>query len=364
MKSMLPRLRIVKGFILRHGIAVLCVCGVTAAGTGVASSEETRVRETHVRGEAAEMHLPTDRPLTPWVHDPAIFEKDEGDRTELRDVVEKEVTTIKLDNLVPPIHFGLGQIEITESYLKMLRDVLDGMRGRANVRLHFVGHADSLPLRGELINIYGDNFGLSRERAGTVAEYCQRALNLPPEAISYEGLGDSRPVASNATEEGRQLNRRVEVQVWYDEIGQKQVKKEVVVPSERNRIKVCRTETVCKLRYKDGHSHRVRVKNLTSPLHYDKGMLSVPEEFLQQVKNARKNLGGKQNVVCKFTGYTDSIPLQGRDERIYGDPVGLSKAVARRIALAVKDDLGLPADSVETEGRGAAQPLASNDTQQ
>ena len=360
---MVRHLRIVKGFFPRYGIAVLCVCGVTAAGTGVASSEETGVRETHVRGEAAEMHLPTDQPLTPWVHDPAIFEKDEGDRTELREVVEKEVTTIKLDNLVPPIHFGLGDIEITGNYLKILREVLDGMRGRANVRLHFVGHADSLPLRGELINIYGDNFGLSRERAGTVAEYCQRALNLPPEAISYEGLGDSRPVASNATEEGRQLNRRVEVQVWYDEIGQKQVTKEVVVPGERNRIKVCRTEIVCQLRYKDGHSHRARVKNLTSPLHYDKGMLSVPEEFLQQVRQAQKNLGGKQNLVAKFIGYTDDIPLQGRDERIYGDPVGLSKAVARRVALAVQDNLGLPNAAIETEGRGASQPLASNDTQ-
>lgn len=361
---MLRHLRIVKGFLPRHGIAVLCVCGVTAVGTGTASSEETGTRETHVGGEAAEMHLPADQPLTPWVHDPAIFGKDEGDRTEKREVVEQDVKTIKLDNLVPPVHFGLGEIEITENYLKILRDVLDGMRGRANVRLHFVGHADSLPLRGELINIYGDNFGLSRERAGTVAEYCQRALNLPPEAISYEGLGDGRPVASNATEEGRQLNRRVEAQVWYDEIGQKQVEKEVVVPRERNRIKVCRTETVCKLRYKDGHSHRVRVKNLTSPLHYDKGMLSVPGEFLQQVRQARRNLGGKQNLVIKFTGYTDNIPLKGRDERIYGDPVGLSKAVARRVALAVQDDLGMPSDAIETEGRGASQPVTSNDTEQ
>jgi flagellar motor protein MotB len=364
MKSMLRHLRIVKGFFLRHGIAVLCVCGVIAAGTGVASSEETGVRETHVRGEAAEMHLPTDQPLTPWVHAPAILEKDEGDRTELREVVEQEATTIKLENLVPPIHFGLGQIEITEDYLKMLRDVLDGMRGRANVRLHFVGHADTLPLRGELINIYGDNIGLSRERAGTVAEYCQRALNLPPEAISYEGLGVSKPVASNATEEGRQLNRRVEVQVWYDEISEKQTEREMVIPREGNRIKVCRTETVCKLRYKDGHSHRARVKNLTSPLHYDKGMLSVPEEFLQQVRQALKNLGGKQNLVVKFLGYTDDIPLKGRDERIYGDPVGLTKAVARRAALAVQDDLGLPSDAIETEGRGASQPVTSNDTQQ
>ncbi len=361
---MFPHLRIVKGFFPRHGIAVLCVCGVTAAGAGTASSAETGVRETHVRGEAAEMHLPADRPLTPWVHDPAIFEKDEGDRKEQREVVERKVTTVKLDNLVPPINFGLGQIEITGDYLKMLRDVLDRMRGRANVRLHFVGHADSLPLRGELIDIYRDNIGLSRERAGTVAEYCQRALSLPPEAISYEGLGDSRPVAANATEEGRQRNRRVEVQVWYDEIGRERVTKEVIVPRERNRIKVCRTETVCKLRYKDGRSHRARVRNLASPLHYDKGMLSVPKEFLQQVRQALKNLGGKQNLVVKFIGYTDDIPLEGRDERIYGDPVGLTKAVARRVALAVQDDLGLPNAAIETEGRGVSQPLAPNDTQQ
>src|SRR5210317_1031351 len=204
----------------------------------------------------------------------------------MREIAEQDVKTIKLNNLVPPIHFGLGEAVITENYLDMLRHVLNRMRDRDNVRLHFIGHADSLPLRGELIELYGDNIGLSRERAGTVAEYCQRALHLPPEAISYEGLGDSQPVANNATEEGRQLNRRVEVQVWYDEIIEKKVEKEVIVPREVNRVKVCRTETVCKLRYKDGHSHRARIKNLIPPLHYDKGMIGVPEEFLRQVRQA------------------------------------------------------------------------------
>jgi len=351
-------------FLLKRGITVLCLCVFIAQSVAAASSAETGVRETDVLGEAVEMHLPTDQSLTPWIHDPAIFETDEGDRTEIREVVEQDIQTIKLNNLVPPIHFGLGEIVITEEYIKILRDVLNSMRDRANVRLHFVGHADTLPLRGELIELYGDNVGLSRERAGTVAEYCQRALNLPPEAISYEGLGDSQPVAENTTEKGRQLNRRVEVQVWYDEIGQKQVEKEVVIPREMNRIKVCRTETVCKLRYKDGHAHRVRVRNMISPLHYDKGMLSVPEEFLQQVRQAVTHLGGKQNLVVKFTGYTDNIPLNGRDERIYGNSVGLSKAVARRVALAAQDDLGLPNAAIETEGRGASQPVTSNDTQQ
>ncbi|NIQ91881.1 MAG: OmpA family protein, partial [Deltaproteobacteria bacterium] len=350
--------------LLKRSVAILCLCIVMVANAKAASGLETGVREKDAPGEAAEMHLPADQPFTPWTHDPSIFEEDEGDRTEMREVVEQDVKTIKLGNLVPPIHFGLGEAEITENYLKLLSNVLDSMRDRTNVRLHFVGHADSLPLKGDLIELYGDNVGLSRERAGTVAEYCQRALNLPPEAISYEGLGDSQPVASNATEEGRQLNRRVEVQVWYDEIIEKQVEKEVIVPREVNRVKICRTETVCKLRYKDGHSHRARVKNLIPPLHYDKGMMGVSEEFLQHVRQAMKNLRGKQNIVVKLTAHADNIPLKDRDKRIYGDPVGLSKAVARRVALAVQDDLNLPNEAIDSEGKGTSQPVASNDTQQ
>ena len=101
------------------------------------------------------------------------------------------------------------------------------------------------------------------------------------------------------------------MQVWYDEISEKQVEKEVIVPREVNRIKVCRTETVCKLRYKDGHSQRARVKNLIPPLHYDIGMLGVPEEFLLQVRQALNNLGGKQNVIVKFIAHADNIPLNG-----------------------------------------------------
>jgi flagellar motor protein MotB len=353
-----------KGFLLKQGVAILCFCIFLAAGTNIASGNETGVRETDAPEEAAEMHLPTDQSVTPWVHDPAIFKKDEGDRTERREVMEKDVKTIKLDNLIPPIHFGSGEAAIPDNYIKRLRDVLGSMHDRANVRLHFVGHADSQPLTGELIAQYSDNVGLSRERAGTVAEYCQRALNLPPEAISYEGLGDSRPVASNATEEGRRLNRRVEVEVWYDEVSEKPVEKEVIVPKAVHRIKVCRTETVCKLRYKDGQSHRARIKNLIPPLHYDKGMIGVPEEFLQQVRQAMKNLGGKQHPVVKIIAYTDNLPLKGRDKRIYGDPFGLSKAVARRVALAVQDDLGLPNSAIESEGRGTSHPVADNDTQQ
>jgi len=358
LKPLIPRRSL-----LQRAAAVWFLCAVAVAGAEV-SFGDTGVRQTGANQESIEMHLPTDRGATPWIHDPSIFETDEGDRTEMRATVEKEIKTIKLDNLIPPIYFGLGEAKIPEDTLALLREVLDRMRGRANVRLHFIGHTDAMPLSGALKRRYGDNVGLSRERAAAAAEVCQRTLNLPPEAISYEGLGDSRPVADNATGQGRQLNRRVEVQVWYDEISEKQVEKEVIVPAGVNRIKICRTETVCKLRYKEGHSHRARVKNVITPLHYDEGVADVPAAFLRQIQHALTDLKFKQHLVVKFVAFTDNNPLNSRQKRIYGDHRGLSRAVARRMALAVQEALGMPNAGVESEGRGATQPIASNETQQ
>lgn len=338
------------------------VCAETAPVQAVKTVAPTR--EAVSTGETTESHLPKDIPFTPWLLDPAIFAEDQGDRTEKRQVPEKEVKTVKVTNVVPPIRFRTGQADIPDEYVALLRSVLEKMRGRLNVRLHFVGHADPQSLIGPLRAKFGDNTGLSRERAGTVAEYFKRALDLPPEAISYEGKGESQPVASNATEEGRAQNRRVEVEVWYDEIGEKMVEKEVVVPAQVKRVKICRTETVCKMRYKEGNAHRVRVRNLVAPMQYDAAMVNVPEEFQKQIRQALINLHGKENIVVKFIAYSDNKPLDGRDERIYGDQTGLSKAVARRVALAVQDGLKESKVTVESDGKGPLQPVASNDTDQ
>lgn len=321
----------------------------------------TGVMESSTLGAAVERHLQPDEPRTQWTRDEEAEEQ--GDKVEIRQMRVPEANTIKLQNVVPPIRFGSGEAEIPEGYTTLLRDVLNDMKDRTNVRLHFVGHTDNVPLVGEAKATYGDNLELSRERAGTVAEYFQRALNLPPESVSYEGMGDTQPVASNATEEGKALNRRVEVEVWYDEISEKLVDKEVVVAQELNRVKVCRVETVCKLRYKDGYSKRARIKNLIPPLHFDDETTSIPGEFLQNLQQALINLKGKQNVVVKFIGYTDNLPLSGRAERIYGTHEGLSKARARRASLAVQDALKLPTSALEVDGKGAAMPLALNDTE-
>jgi flagellar motor protein MotB len=101
-----------------------------------------------------------------------------------------------------------------------------------------------------------------------------------------------------------------------------------------------------------------------APLHYDEASLEVTPGFLAQIERTLANLGDRQNVVVKFIGYTDSRPLAEREARIYGDHESLSKARARRVALAVGEKLGLPAEAVESDGHGTSRALASNETPQ
>lgn len=335
----------------------------TATDASASEHSKPLVRETAPLGQAVERQLSPYIAPTPWLQDDSIYGKSQGDRIETQQVLEQEVKTIKLQNLVPPIRYVSGASAIPESYIGLLRDILARMKDRKNVRLHFVGHSDNVRLIGALKDKYTDNTGLSRERAGTAAEFFQSALGLPPESISYEGLGESVPVASNATADGKARNRRVEVEVWYDEIEEKMVDKEVVVSEKINRLKVCRVETMCKLVYKEGHAKRARIKNLIPPLHFTEESAAVPEEFSNHVLQAFNNLANKQNVVVKLIGYTDTTPLAGRDERIYGNHLGLSKARARRAALALQDVLKLPASAIESDGKGNVNPIASNDAE-
>ena len=315
-------------------------------------------------GAAVERHLSPDVDLTQWTKNADRLTLEAGDRLETREVLVAEPETVKLQNVVPPILFESGVAKVPGSTVAELRSVLQSMRNRANVRLNLVGHADNQPLSAALQARYGDNEGLSRERAGEDAEFFQRALDLAPEAVSFEWAGDRQPVASNATEAGRAKNRRVEVEVWYDVLTEAMGEEEFVVSEELQTVKVCRMETVCKLRYIDGHERRARVQNLIAPLQYRSSDLTVTPCFLAQIGQTLENLRDRRNVVIRFLGHTDNTPLSERESRIYGNHLSLSRARAHRVALAVQEALDLPAGAVESDGFGDARLAASTATAQ
>ena len=129
-------------------------------------------------------------------------------------------------------------------------------------------------------------------------------------------------------------------------------------------VKVCRVAALCKMRYTDGRTPRMRVRNLVMPLRREDENIPISESFTRQIREALDNLRDKHAVTVRFIGYTDDGPLTGPDQSTFGDQLALSKARAQRVALAMQKTLGLPASAIESEGRGASRPVASNETEQ
>ena len=73
-----------------------------------------------------------------------------------------------------------------------------------NLKLNIVGHTDN---RGEA----GYNLDLSKRRAAAVVDALVMTRNINAARLTSDGAGMERPIATNETDEGRALNRRVEL---------------------------------------------------------------------------------------------------------------------------------------------------------
>jgi len=100
------------------------------------------------------------------------------------------------------LQFGPNQAALVSEFVPELERVVRLMHVRPSMKIRIEGHADSTG-RPEI------NMKLSSERAISVKRYLMQS-GIAPDRIETIGYASSRPVASNSSEEGRRLNRRIE----------------------------------------------------------------------------------------------------------------------------------------------------------
>jgi outer membrane protein OmpA-like peptidoglycan-associated protein len=108
---------------------------------------------------------------------------------------------------LPASLFGAGQAFIRTDKLPDLNPIVEYLRKNPGWMVFLEGHTDSIPIHTPS---FASNLELSLARAEAVMRYLE-ARGVAPERIVAKGSGDTRPVASNATRDGRSANRRVEV---------------------------------------------------------------------------------------------------------------------------------------------------------
>jgi flagellar motor protein MotB len=111
--------------------------------------------------------------------------------------------------------FGSGQVainEMNEDLKNTVKELVRDISTSPDHRVVIEGHTDNIPIRSSSGTWYSDNMDLSFLRAKAIADLLVRN-GISLERISVIGYGDTRPIASNKTAEGRAKNRRVEVKL-------------------------------------------------------------------------------------------------------------------------------------------------------
>ncbi len=110
-------------------------------------------------------------------------------------------TIIRLDSMSL---FDTGKWALKPGSTRLLVNSLVGIKAKPGWLIVVTGHTDSV----------GDdksNLALSLKRAESVRNWMRDTGDVPESCFAVQGYGESRPVATNDTPEGRALNRRVEI---------------------------------------------------------------------------------------------------------------------------------------------------------
>lgn len=111
-----------------------------------------------------------------------------------------ELITIRLVNL----NFPQNKATLEPQYFTLLTKVQKAIQTFPNGTTVIEGHTDG-------VGNYQANLDLSQSRANSVYQYLISTMGAEAAKISVVGLGGSKPIANNSSEEGKAKNRRIEI---------------------------------------------------------------------------------------------------------------------------------------------------------
>lgn len=110
------------------------------------------------------------------------------------------------------VNFNFDKATLTLNAQTVLDQLTDALNKRPDIKIEIDGHTDAKGSENY-------NQALSQRRADSVRGYLV-GKGIAGERLSTKGFGESKPVADNETDAGRELNRRVEINVTESMVGE------------------------------------------------------------------------------------------------------------------------------------------------
>jgi len=130
------------------------------------------------------------------------------------DIQIKQVRDRLTINMVEKVLFNSGQALVKPEGLNVLKNVSDVLKNVDDKQIRIEGHTDNVPIGVKIKDKFPTNWELSTARATNVVRYFIEKGGVNRENLEAVGYADTRPVASNETDEGRTANRRIEIALF------------------------------------------------------------------------------------------------------------------------------------------------------
>ena len=122
------------------------------------------------------------------------------------DVKEKEGLLIV--SLPEKLLFKPGSAALDTKSKDALKPLADILNDYPKVQIYVIGHTDSVMIHSAS---FKDNWSLSTERANSIVRVFRDSYHVDPARLLAAGRGKYGPTSSNATKEGRAMNRRIQI---------------------------------------------------------------------------------------------------------------------------------------------------------
>ncbi|MDA9914641.1 OmpA family protein [Alphaproteobacteria bacterium] len=108
--------------------------------------------------------------------------------------------------------FSSGSARLTKQARAIMQKIAK-VSGKGAGQVNVSGHTDNVPLifGGQ----YRDNWDLAAARASSVVQELAKANTIPSEKLKAISFGETKPVEQNDTRDGREKNRRIEIEIKY-----------------------------------------------------------------------------------------------------------------------------------------------------
>jgi uncharacterized repeat protein (TIGR01451 family) len=114
--------------------------------------------------------------------------------------------------------FDVGKSSLRSTALTSLETTAKFLKEDPTATALIEGHTDSSPIKTKE---FPSNTELSFARANTIKQKLVSHYGITPERLQTIGYGEFRPLASNYTKEGKQVNRRIEMRILRSEFAMK-----------------------------------------------------------------------------------------------------------------------------------------------